>query len=106
MPIIRKSSSGSRASVKKTKVKQSVDTVRQPTVIKEMGDASFGTLDASKDGLLVSYDSETDKFVLISSDNILETSVEDEILPDEFITQLERDIDLATQIDDLDGGSF
>ena len=106
MPIIRKASSLARASVKKTTAKPSVNTVRQPTVIKEMGDASFGTLDASKDGLLVSYDSTTDKFVLISADNILETSVEDNNLPDAFITQLEQDIDLASQIDDIDGGSF
>tara|TARA_R100000406_G_scaffold59869_1_gene41490 strand:+ start:572 stop:892 length:321 start_codon:yes stop_codon:yes gene_type:complete len=106
MPIIRKPSSASRASIKKTQVKQSVDTVRQPTVIKEMGDTSFGTLDESKDGLLVSYDSVTDKFVLISSDNVLQTAVEDNALPDEFITQLEQDIDLATQIDELDGGGF
>lgn len=96
MPIIRKKSS----------LNPSVRTVRQPTVIKEMGDVSFGTLDSSKDGLLVSYDSVTDKFVLKSSDSILQTSVEDNELPDEFITQLEQDIDLSTQINELDGGSF
>lgn len=106
MPIIRKASSLSRASVKKAAAKPSINTVRQPTVIKEMGDTSFGTLDESKDGLLVSYDSVTDKFVLISSDNVLQTAVEDNALPDEFITQLEQDIDLATQIDELDGGGF
>ena len=97
MSVVRKSSkSASR-----------VTTIRNPSRIEEMGDTSFGTLDASKDGMVVSYDNSTDRFILISPDDLLETAVEDSDLPDSFISILESEIDLA-QIDnvELDGGAW
>ena len=96
MSVVRKSSkSASR-----------VTTIRNPSRIEEMGDTSFGALDASKDGMVVSYDNSTDRFILISPDDLLETSVEDNDLPDTFISTLESEIDLGQLQGDLDGGGF
>jgi len=97
MSVVRKSSkSASR-----------VTTIRNPSRIEEMGDTSFGALDASKDGMVVSYDNSTDRFILISPDDLLEKAVEDSDLPDTFISTLESEIDLG-QIDnvELDGGAW
>lgn len=60
-----------------------------------MGDTNFGTLDATKDGLIVSYDNVTNKFVLITADELLTTSAEDSNIDDTFVTALEGELDLA-----------
>ena len=104
MPIIRKAASSARASVKKASIKPNIKSVRNISVIREMNDASFGTLDASKDGLLVSFDNTTNKFVLVSSDDILSTSVDDIDLPDDFVERLEEE--LVLPVTELDGGGF
>ena len=107
MAVIRKAQSFSNIVQKKELAKPPVQSARQPSIIQEMGDTAFGTLDSTKDGLLVSYDSTTDKFVLVTADQVLSTSSEDDDLPDDFITQLEQELDLGTiQIDNLDGGTF
>jgi len=106
MAVVRKARNVSRIT-KKPQLKITVRSTRQPSIIQEMGDTAFGTLDATKDGLLVSYDSATDKFVLVTADQVLSTSSEDSDLPDDFISQLEQELDLGTiQIDNLDGGTF
>jgi len=72
-----------------------------------MGDQNFGTLDASKDGLIVTYDSSTDKFVLISPDEALDTSASDSDISDSFVEQLEEELDFGQiQAGDVDGGAF
>jgi len=107
MAVIKKAQSISRVIQKKPLEKPPIKSVRQPSIIQEMGDTAFGELDSTKDGLLVSYDSVTDKFVLVTADQVLSTSSEDNDLPDDFITQLEQELDLGTiQIDNLDGGAF
>lgn len=110
MAVVRRASSGKqirKKQVSESGTKLNVQSTRQPSIIQEMGDTAFGTLDSSKNGLLVSYDSGTDKFVLTSADSILSTSVDDSDLPDDFVTQLESELDLGTiQIDNLDGGTF
>ena len=107
MAVVRKAQSSANILLKKEPTKPPVQSVRQPSQIEEMGDTAFGTLDASKDGLLVSYDSTTDKFVLVTPDQVLSISSEDNDLPDDFVTQLESELDLGTiQIDNLDGGTF
>ena len=78
MPIVRKAQSINNVAKKKDPAKVSVQSVREPALIKEMNDTSFGTLDASKDGLLMSYDSQTDKFVLVTADELLSSSVDDD----------------------------
>ena len=53
------------------------------------------------------YDSPSDKFVLVDPDVVLSQSVEDGDLPDDFIDQLESEIDLGNvQLDNVDGGGF
>ena len=104
MPVIRKASSSSRASVKKSTTKPNIQSVRQPSLIREMNDTSFGTLDSTKDGLLVSFDNTTNKFVLVSSDDILSTSVDDLDLPDNFVDRLEEELEIP--VEELNGGEF
>lgn len=81
-----------------------VPSVVFPKKIRDMNDTSFGTLDSSKDGQLVSYSTANDKFVLITSDDLLIESVADDDLPDEFVDQINDEIDIT--ISSIDGGSF
>lgn len=106
MSVVRKSSSAARITTKQTTNDIVVASIRNPSRMEEMGDTSFGALNASKDGMVVSYDNSTDRFILISPDNLLETSVEDSDLPDTFISTLESEIDLGQLQGDLDGGTF
>jgi hypothetical protein len=104
MPIARKAQSINNVAKKKDPAKVSVQSVREPSLINEMSDTSFGTLDASKDGLLMSYDSATDKFVLVTADELLLSSVDDDDLPDDFIARLEEE--LIIPVTELDAGGF
>jgi len=111
MPLVRRSSSGQSASTKivkkPAKVTAKVLTTRPAQTITELGDTDFGDLDSSKDGMVVSYDSKTDTFVLITADDVLIESAADEDIPDEFVDQVEEEVDLGTiALDELDGGSF
>jgi len=84
-----------------------VQSVREPSIITEMGDVDFGTLDATKDGCVVSYDAVTKKFVLVTPDELLTVAAEDNDVPDELVAALESEIDLGqVQIQTLDGGTF
>ena len=72
-----------------------------------MGDTLFGTLDESKDGLIVSFDRETKNFVLVTADTLLDRTVEDDDISDVFIQQIEQEISLGdVSVDNIDGGSF
>lgn len=110
--VVKKAQSPSRVVLKPTTTSASggskkVASQRPITTLEQMNDANFGTLNASKDNLIVSYDSTTDKFILVSADQILSTSAEDLDLPDNFITQVENELDLGNiQLDNLDGGGF
>ena len=106
MAVVRRAQSG--ASIrKKAEVTQSVRSTRQPSRLEEMSDTAFGTLDESKDGLIVSFDRETKNFVLVTADTLLDRSTEDNNLSDTFITQLEQEINLAdVNVDTIDGGTF
>ena len=98
--VLKAATSGSGGSKK-------VDSQRPITTLEQMGDVNFGALDSSKDNLIVTYDSNTDKFILISADQMLSVSAEDQNLPDDFITQVENELDLGNiQLDNLDGGAF
>jgi len=95
---------------KKPENKISVRSTRQPSSLAEMGDTSFGEISLSdiQDGFLLSYNSETDKFDLISVDDALTISAEDQDISDPFVEQLEKELDLGVIADvgDIDGGSF
>ncbi len=90
-----------------TKSQNTILTTRSPHSIEELGDTNFGTLDETKDGMVVSYDAKTDKFILITADEVLSESAADEDIPDDFIDQVEAEVDLGTiGIDSLDGGTW
>ena len=68
MPVVKKVTTANVVAQKKKVSTASVRSFRSPSTIAEMGDQNFGTLDATKDGLIVTYDSTSNKFVLISPD--------------------------------------
>ena len=71
-----------------------------------MGDTDFGILDESQDGKYVVFDHSTNNFKLLSADELLVSSVSDGDLPDDFIDQIEAEIDLGEVNEDIDGGGF
>ena len=87
-----------------------VTSQRPVTTVEGLADVTFPTEDAEKqarDGFVMVYDSPSDKFVLVDPDVVLSQSVEDSDLPDDFIDQLEDEIDLGNvQLDNVDGGGF
>jgi len=104
MSVIRKASSNKKIITKKKDLPK-VRSTRQPSTIREMGDVDFYPLNNSKDGYSVMYDSQTNRFMLMSADDVLVTSTETPV-PDVFITQLEQQINLGDVIDSIDGGVF
>jgi len=106
MSNVRRSTSVSTSIGKKPVTKPSVRSVRQPSTLQEMGDTNFGALDASKDGLFVTFNNETSLFELLSADDLLVRAVEDNDIADQFIEVLEDEIDLGAVSSDIDGGTF
>ena len=95
--------------VKKSANPRSVTSQLQRTKLSDMTDASFGTLDASSDGKFVSYDESIKKFTLVSADDLLVVSSEDDDLPNEFVSIVEDQINLGEiSISGInaDGGTF
>jgi len=107
MAVVKKAQSISNITKKKEAKSVSVQSVRQPSIVSEMGDTDFGDLNQTKDGQIVSYDSTTNKFVLITADDLLGVSADDGEISQEFITTLEQELDLGQVADvNLDGGGF
>ena len=97
MPIIRKKPSSAKR----------VQSVRQVSNFEELNDVNIENVGNAQDGHVLVYDASTDKFVLVDPDVVLSTSVQDSDLPDDFISQLEGELDLGEiQIEVLDGGGF
>ena len=99
MAVLRKAGAVSSV-IKKTPVRSlSISSTRSPSQMEEMGDTDFGTLDATKDGLVVSYDS--------TADQLLSTAAEDSDIDDTFINVVESELDLGNiAVAAVDGGSF
>ena len=107
MAVVKKAQSISNIAKKPKATTVKTQSVRQPSIISEMGDVNFGDLGAAADGQIVSYDATTNKFVLITADELLRVSAEDNDIPDELVTALEGELDLGTiQVESLDGGTF
>ena len=107
MAVVRKASNRRVVKRSSTTDTATIRTTRDPHSIEELGDTNFGTLDESKDGMVVSYDAKTDKFILITADDVFIESTSDDDIPDVFVDQVEAEVDLGTiGIDSLDGGSF
>lgn len=84
-----------------------VDSQTPISRIQDAVDANFGTLDETKDGLFVAYDSQTDKFVLTDSDELLSIAASDQDIPDPFVRVLEGEIDLGSLFgQEIDAGEF
>lgn len=106
MAVVRKVTTSSSV-VKKSRIKPKVQSFRSPSSILEMGDTSFGTLDASKDGLILTYDGSVDKFVLTNPNVQLEFAAGTGDISDTFVQQLEQELDFGQiQAGDIDAGGF
>jgi len=107
MAVVRRTVQPRATVRKKAPVKPSVLSTRQPSRLEEMGDANFGVLDATKDGSIVTFDINTNKFILTTPDQVLATSAEDGDISDTFVSQLESELDLGSiAIENIDGGGF
>ena len=77
-----------------------------PRRLRDVSNTNFGTLNRFKDKHLVCY--ETNQYILASKDSILSSSqVLDGDLPDDFVDQIEEEIDFDNlSFRGVDGGSF
>lgn len=105
MAVVRKAQSGATIK-KKSQLNAKIRSTRQPSRLEEMGDTAFGTLDESKDGLIVSFDQDSNTFILTTADALLDKSAEDGDISDTFITQLEQEVNVNIDVDSVDGGLF
>lgn len=70
--------------------------------LSDLADVSVSNLPAS-DNYVLTYDATLQKYTLVPADQVLQSAVEDSQLPQEFINQLDADLDDRI---DLDAGSF
>jgi len=70
--------------------------------LSDLADVSVSNL-PSKDKFVLTYNATTQKYELVPADQVLQTAVEDAELPQEFVDQL--DVDLDDKID-VDAGGF
>jgi len=76
--------------------------------LQDMTNANFGTLDSTKNKHMIVYDAASDTFVIRDMDTVLSSDqVLDGDLPDDFVDQIEEELDLGNMdISNVDGGSF
>lgn len=76
--------------------------------LQDMTNADFGTLDSTKHKSMVVYDATSDTFVIRDMDAIFSSDqVLDGDLPDDFVDQIEEELDVNDMtISSVDGGSF
>jgi hypothetical protein len=76
--------------------------------LRELLNVNFGTLDNSKNKYVVSYNSTSNVYSLVSSDSVLSSdNVLDGDLPNDFVTQIENEVDLGNiDFAGVDGGIF
>jgi hypothetical protein len=70
--------------------------------LSDLADVSVSNL-PTKDNYVLAYDATLQKYTLVPADQVLQSAVEDSQLPQEFINQLDTDLDDRI---DLDAGSF
>jgi hypothetical protein len=70
--------------------------------LSDLADVSVSNL-PTKDNYVLAYDATLQKYILVPADQVLQSAVEDSQLPQEFINQLDTDLDDRI---DLDAGSF
>lgn len=76
--------------------------------LQDMVNADFGTLDSTKNKNMIVYDATSNKFVIRDMDTVLSSDqVLDGDLPDDFVDQIEEEIDVNNmELGSVDGGSF
>ena len=76
--------------------------------LQDMTNADFGTLDSTKNKHMIVYDATSDTFVIRDMDTVLSSDqVLDGDLPDDFVDQIEEELDVNDMtITSVDGGSF
>jgi hypothetical protein len=70
--------------------------------LSDLADVSVSNL-ATKDNYILSYNASIQKYELVPADQILQSAAEDSQLPQQFVQQLDTDLDNKI---DLDAGSF
>lgn len=79
-----------------------------PVRFRQFENINVPVLDNSTNKYLIKYNASSGVFDLVSTDSLIDKSLEDNNVPDSFVTQLEQQIDtenISQQID-IDGGSF
>lgn len=77
-------------------------TIVMAEFLSDLADVSVSNL-PTKDNYVLTYDATLQKYTLVPADQVLQSAVEDSQLPQEFINQLDTDLDDRI---DLDAGSF
>lgn len=76
------------------------------TRVRDLSDANVLPLDSTKNKYVLKYNATTDKFEVVSVDDVLIKSTETPI-PEDFIDQVEQELgDLQAFDYDFDGGGF
>ena len=79
-----------------------------PKKLRDVPNVNFGVLNETKNKFLVRYNASAGEYILSSMDTILSSSqVLDGDLPDDFVDQIEEEIDATNlDFDGVDGGAF
>ena len=73
--------------------------------LRSLEDTNFGTLGSSKNKHLVVYDATQGAFVVKSMDDVLINSSSRGDLPDDFVTQIESELDTSEmELGEVDAG--
>ena len=76
------------------------------TRVRDLSDANLSPLDSTKNKYVLKYNATTDKFEVVSVDDVLIKSAETPI-PEDFIDQVEQELgDLQAFDYDFDAGGF
>ena len=67
---------------------------------------SLENVNSSGNRVVLQYDAVDDEFKLVDVDDVLSTAVEDGDISDEFVEQVDREIDPNKLIPNVDGGNF
>ena len=74
---------------------------------RDIPNVNFGVLNNSKNKHLVKYDVSTNQYSLIPMDTVLTKVSQSQEIPQDFIDQVEEEVDAANlSFDGVDGGSF
>lgn len=74
---------------------------------RDLKDTNFSTLDNTKNKNIIKYDFSSRKFVIISSDQWLSISTEDNDVPNDVVSVIQQEVNPNNiLLKSVDGGSF